>query len=126
MKAGDLCDRDVAVTRSNMALADAIDLLTARHLDVMFVVAEPDGERIPIGILTGSEAAASLPRLTHTPGPTVADVMNTELLTVSEGEDVDEVRGRMESCGVDYVTVVDGRGELMGVLRRNDIVRAES
>jgi CBS domain-containing protein len=54
----------------------------------------------------------------------VEDIMVTDVETVAPEADAMEALQRMESGGVGRLPVVDGRGDLVGILSRTDLMRA--
>ena len=121
MTAGDLCHRDVVTIRPHDLLVDAAERIRDEHLVALIVVAEPEGDRVPIGILTAQQAADALGRTAHVPHLTVADVMNVELTLVNASDAIDAVRTTMDGYTLCCVPVVDALGGLEGILTREDL-----
>lgn len=115
MTVGEIFSRDVVVTRPNLPLADAAGLMEAHRVNELIVVREPEGERVPIGIVTDHDIAA-VQRWNRVPHLTVADVMNVEFVTVSERSDVGEALLKMHAYAQRSMPVVNACGGLEGII----------
>jgi CBS domain-containing protein len=122
MTAGEVCNRQVVFTRPETPIVDAVGLMRTRHVGDVVVVREPDGERVPIGILTDRDIALAADRLLRLPRLKVADVMSAELVTSAERESLHDVLKKMQSHGVRRLPVVNERGGLEGILTFDDVI----
>ena len=122
MTAGEVCNRQVVFTRPETSIVDAVGLMRTHHVGDVVVVREPDGERVPIGILTDRDIALAVERLLRLPRLKVADVMSAELVTSAEHESLHDVLGKMQSHGIRRLPVVNGRGGLEGILTFDDVI----
>jgi len=109
MTAGEVCNRQVVVTRPDTSVVGAVRLMTTHHVGDLVVVREPDGERVPIGILTDRDIALAIDRLLHLPRLKVADVMSVDLVTSPERESLYGVLKKMQSHGIRRLPVVRPR-----------------
>lgn len=126
MTAGEICNRQVVSIRPETSIVDAAELMKAHHVGDVIVVREPDGECVPIGILTDRDVALAVDRLLRLPHLRVADVMSTELVTAAEGERLYDVLKRMQSYGIRRLPVVNERGSLAGILTFDDVLEVLS
>jgi CBS domain-containing protein len=122
MTAGEVCNRQVVVTRSDTSIIDAASLMRAHHVGDVVVVRQPDGELMPIGILTDRDIALAVDRLVRHPQLTVADVMSAALVTSLEREHLHDALRKMQSHGIRRLPVINDRGGLEGILTFDDVV----
>lgn len=122
MTAGEVCNRQVVVARPDVSVIDAVNLMRTHHVGDLVVVTEPDGERVPIGILTDRDIALSVDRLLRLPRLRVADVMSVDLVTSPERENLYDVLKKMQSHGVRRLPIVNERGGLEGILTFDDVI----
>ena len=122
MTAGEVCNRQVVFTRPETPIVDAVGLMKTHHVGDVIVVQEPDGERVPIGILTDRDVALAVERLLRVPQLRVADVMSAALVTSLESENLSDALKKMQSYGIRRLPVVNDRGGLEGILTFDDVV----
>jgi CBS domain-containing protein len=122
MTAGEVCNRQVVFTRPETALVYAVGLMNVHHVGYIDVVREPDGERVPIGILTDRDVALAVERLLRLPQLRVADVMSADLVTSPESENLYDALKKMQSHGIRRLPVVNDRGGLEGILTFDDVI----
>ena len=122
MTAGEVCNRQVVVTTAATSIVDAVNLMRTHHVGDLVVVKEPDGGRVPIGILTDRDIALSVDRLVRLPNLTVANIMSVNLVTSPERENLYDVLKKMQSYGIRRLPIVNDRGGLEGILTFDDIV----
>jgi CBS domain-containing protein len=122
MTAGEVCNRQVVITRPDTSIVDAVSLMRARHVGDVVVVRQPDGELLPIGILTDRDVALAVDRLLRRPQLTVADVMSVDLVTSPEREHLHDVLKKMQSHGIRRLPVINDRGGLEGIVTFDDVV----
>jgi len=122
MNAGEVCNRQVVITRPETSVVDAVTLLKTHHVGDLVVVRELDGQRAPIGILTDRDIALAVDRLLRMPHLKVADVMSTPLVTSPEGESLYDALKKMQSHGIRRLPVVNDHGDLEGILTFDDVI----
>ena len=122
MTAGEVCNRQVVITRPDTSIVDAVSLMRAQHVGDVVVVHQPDGELLPIGILTDRDVALAVDRLLRRPQLTVADVMSVDLVTSPERENLHDVLQKMQSHGIRRLPVINDRGGLEGIVTFDDVV----
>jgi CBS domain-containing protein len=87
------------------------------------VAEERGGTRVPVGILTDRDIVVELlAEQVPLEAVSVGDAMSSELLTVSEEEEVMDVLQRMRGRGVRRAPVVDHSGALAGILAVDDMI----
>lgn len=110
------CSRDESVQ-------GAAFLMRKHHVGDLIVVDEPDGERIPVGIVTDRDIVVSVIALGLDPlGLQVGDIMTDDLLTASEDDDVYATIERMRLRGIRRVPVVSDSGALAGIVSADDLL----
>jgi CBS domain-containing protein len=122
MTAGEVCNRQVVFTRPETSIVDAVALMKTHYVGDVVVVREPDGERVPVGILTDRDVALAVDRLLRLPHLRVADVMSADLVTSPERESLYDVLKKMQSHGIRRLPVVNDRGGLEGILTFDDVI----
>jgi CBS domain-containing protein len=122
MTAGEVCNRQVVFARPETPIVDAVSLMKTHHVGDIVVVREPDGERVPIGILTDRDVALAVERLLRLPQLRVADVMSAGLVTSPERESLHDALKKMQSHGIRRLPVINDRGGLEGILTLDDVV----
>ena len=110
------CKRDVTVQ-------DAALLMRNHHVGDLVVVEQPNGERVPVGILTDRDIVVSVIALGLDPASLlVGDVMTGELMTANEDDDVYETIDRMRFKGIRRLPVVNSLGGLSGIVSIDDLI----
>jgi CBS domain-containing protein len=124
MQVFELITRDVAVTRRDEPLLEAIRRMREEHVGALVVVEERNGSRTPIGMLTDRDIVVGVfaQDVAHADRLDVGDVMTSEPVTATPEEDIGGVLRRMRSFGVRRIPVVDDAGSLQGIVSIDDIV----
>jgi CBS domain-containing protein len=122
MTAGEVCNRQVVVTKPETSIVDAAGLMKTHHVGDLVVVRELDGKRSPIGILTDRDIALAVDLLVRLPHLKVADLMSTELVTSRERESLYDVLKKMQAHGIRRLPVVNDANGLEGILTFDDLV----
>ena len=98
--------------------------MMAENVGDLIVVEQVGGQASPIGIVTDRDlVCGALSR--GTPAALmlrVADVMQTELVTAYDDEDVTDVLARLERHKIRRIPVIDRGGALQGILTLDDLV----
>ena len=142
----DVMSADVSTLRPDDKVEHAADVLSEKGIGSLPVV--DDAGRL-LGILRDDDLIASEARV-HVPtfinilglgmafpgemkhlehelkkiaGATVADVMQTDPPTVTADATLEDVATLMHDRGVNSLPVVDGAGQVVGIVARADIVR---
>lgn len=125
MQVHDICTHEVVSISPAASVVEAARLMRARHVGVLVVVEQPNGERIPVGVLTDRDIVlevvapeAPCARLR------VDDVMTREPATCSEDEQLLDAVARMRAYGIRRLPVLNPKGGLCGLLSLDDIYGA--
>lgn len=147
MPVGDLMSTDVVTFNPDDDVREAMRTLLRREVDAGPVL-DADGK--VVGVLSTADliveearvhlptvvtllgAYLELPRskrrfdeeMEKALGSTVGEVMDTEVVTVSPTDTVEDVASVLHERNLDRLPVVDGDGRLVGILARGDIIRA--
>lgn len=123
MTVGEVCNREVVVTTPGASVLAAARLMKTHHVGDLVVVHEPDGHRMPVGVITDRDIALALVDWPEgLPQLTVADVMSANLVTAREGENLHDVLKKMQSYGIRRLPVVGATGGLEGIVTFDDII----
>jgi len=119
----DLMQSPVIVVRSVDTIAHARNLMLREKVSRLIVV---EGER-PVGTLTRRDIIRSLRnyrmRKREFEYILVSEVMRTPARTLNEEDSVTDAARRMVSNNIKGLPVVDGRGQLVGIITKTDLTR---
>ena len=125
MQVQDVCTHQVISISPAASVSEAARMMRKQHVGMLVVVEQPDGERIPVGVLTdrdivvevvASEAPSAKLR--------VDEIMSREPATCSQDEQLLDVVARMRTYGVRRLPVLNPRGGLCGLLSLDDVYGA--
>lgn len=125
MRAGELCVRDVVTARPDETVVDIAQRMASLDVGDVIVVEERPGRLPrPIGIVTDRDLVVRvLARPGRAPATTqLADIMQRELITAGEDEDVQAVLERMHAEVIRRIPIVDRDSGLQGVISIDDIL----
>jgi len=101
----------------------AAQLMREYHVGSIVVVDEPNGKRMPAGIVTDRDIAVAVVALGLKPDAIqVGDVMNQELVAVREDAGVAETVELMRMKGLRRLPVTDSAGALVGIVAADDVL----
>jgi CBS domain-containing protein len=127
MRISDICTRDAVHIRAAASVREAAEMMRSRHVGALVVVDQPNGERIPVGMVTDRDIVVSVVAAGVDPvSLAVGDVMTRLPATCGEDEDVFEAIETMCDRGVRRLPVVNAKGGLSGMLSTDDIFGALS
>lgn len=127
MRISDICTRDAVHIRAAATVREAAESMRKHHVGALVVVDQPNGERIPIGMITDRDIVVSVVAAGVDPQSlTVGDVMSRLPATCSEDEDVFEAIETMCDRGVRRLPVLNAKGGLAGMLSTDDVFGALS
>lgn len=123
MHIGEICTvQTVCCTRTESVQGAAI-LMRRHHVGDLVVVDLEDGVNRPVGILTDRDIVVSVIAPGLDPSSLQAgDIMSVDLLTAHDTDDVYETIERMRLRGIRRVPVVDGSGNLNGIVSADDLL----
>lgn len=123
MRVGEICCRDVVTAEQDetvLEVAKSMRLLDAREV---VVVGREGGRRRPLGILTDRGIVVDLLACGIDVNTTcVAEVMERDLHLLHEEEELAEVLATLGTSGRLDLPVVNRLGDLVGLLRRSDLL----
>jgi len=123
MHIGELCTVQTTYCKRDESVQAAALLMRKHHVGDLVVVDEPDGERIPLGMITDRDIVVSVIALGLDPSSLlVGDIMSDDVLTASEDDDVYETIERMRFRGIRRVPVVNNAGGLTGIVSVDDLL----
>jgi CBS domain-containing protein len=125
MRVHEICTHQVVSVSPAASVTEAAGLMRKRHVGMLVVVEQPNGERIPVGVLTDRDIVVSVvaPEAPCTQ-LRVDDVMTREPVTCSEDEQMLDAVARMRAYGVRRLPVLNLKGGLCGLLSLDDIYGA--
>ena len=127
MRISDICTRRVVEIRSGASVREAAETMRKRHVGALVVVDQPNGERIPIGIVTDRDIVVAVVAPGVDPQSlTVGDVMSRNPATCAENEDLFDAIETMRKRGVRRLPVLNPKGGLAGIVTIDDIYGALS
>ena len=123
MHVGQICTTETIYCERDETIQGAALLMRKNHVGDLVVIEQPNGERVPVGILTDRDIVVSVIALGLDPASLlVGDVMSDDLLTCSEADDVYETIERMRQRAIRRVPVVNAAGTLTGVVSVDDLL----
>lgn len=123
MRIGDICTLQTVHCKRDMSVQEAALLMRNHHVGDLVVVEQPNGERVPVGIITDRDIVISVIALGLDPASLqVSDVMTAELMTATEDEDVYETIERMRFRNIRRLPVVNSLGGLTGIVSVDDLL----
>lgn len=125
MRISDICTRNVVHISAAASVREAATTMRSRHVGALVVVDQPNGERIPIGILTDRDIVLSVVAAgVDAERLSVGDAMSQPVATCSEHDDVFGAIETMRRYGVRRLPLLNAAGGLSGMLAADDIVGA--
>ena len=123
MKALDICRKPVVTATPATPLAEVSRLMRAHHVGSVVVTPEEGGRR-PMGIVTDRDIVVEVLALGRDPAKlTAGDVMTGSPAVSAADDDALWALKIMRDRGVRRLPVVDGSGELSGLLAFDDLVQ---
>jgi CBS domain-containing protein len=123
MHVGQICTTETIYCERDETVQGAALLMRRNHVGDLVVIDKPDGERIPVGIITDRDIVVSVIALGLDPASLlVGDIMSDDLLTCSEADDVYETIERMRLRAIRRVPVVNAAGGLTGIVSVDDLL----
>ena len=123
MRIGEICTLQAVHCKRDLTVQGAALLMRNHHVGDLVVVEQPNGEQVPVGIVTDRDIVVSVIALGLDPASLlVGDIMTEELTTTSEDEDVYETIERMRFKGIRRLPVVNSMGGLAGIVSVDDLL----
>lgn len=125
MQVRDLYSPGAQVAQPNQALAEAARTMLASHVGSLIIVETHGTARRVVGILTDRDIVRGQLRLSADLFClTVGDVMTPDPLTIMANVGVTEAIEALHDRGVRRAPVVDGAGNLLGIVTLDDLLPA--
>ncbi|MGN2243248.1 CBS domain-containing protein [Frateuria sp. GZRR33] len=125
MQVREICTHEVVSISPAASVVDAARLMRTRHVGALVVVEQPNGERIPVGMLTDRDIVLEAVATEAPCGQLrVSDVMSRDPVTCSQDEHLLDVVARTRAYGVRRLPVLNAKGGLCGLLSLDDIYGA--
>lgn len=123
MHIGQICTTQTIYCERDETVQGAALLMRKNHVGDLVVIDQPDGERVPVGIVTDRDIVVSVIALGLDPSSLlVGDIMTEDLLTCREADDVYETIERMRLRAIRRVPVVNSLGGLTGIVSADDLL----
>lgn len=123
MQVIDVSTREVVQCSRTATALELAQLMRNSHVGDVVVVDQPDGQKIPVGIVTDRDLVIEVLARERDPATvTAAELMGPQLVTAGEQDDVHEVTELMRFKGVRRVPIVDSRGSLAGIVALDDLL----
>ena len=125
MTVGEICNRDVTVALKTEMVVDLAKRMRTSHVGAVVIVENRLGRHRPIGIVTDRDIVVSVVAgdPDHLNYLLADDVMTIDLITATADEGVEEAIRKMQRSGVRRLPVVDGEGELVGIVTLDDLLK---
>jgi CBS domain-containing protein len=121
MKIGEICTRDTIIAKKDSSIYEIAKLMRQYHVGDIIVVNE--GENAPIGIVTDRDIVIEILAKELSPEVvTTGDIMNRDVLTAYENDDIWDTLQRMRIKGVRRIPVVNLQGGLVGIATLDDLL----
>lgn len=127
MHAAEICTRHVVYIDRRASIREAAQSMRSHHVGALVVTDQPNGERVPAGIITDRDIAIAVVAAGIQPeNLTVEDVMNRNVATCAESEDLFDIITTMLARSVRRLPVVNDKGGLVGMVSADDLYGALS
>ncbi|KXU98395.1 hypothetical protein AB839_03135 [Stenotrophomonas sp. DDT-1] len=122
MRIADICCRSVAYVKGSEPVRNVAELMRRRHVGTVVVIDQPNGNRVPTGIITDRDIVLAIVAKDLDASMLVAsDIMTRAPMTCIEEEDLFDAVRMMKARGVRRLPVVSSKGDLVGIVSSDDI-----
>lgn len=123
MSVGEYCNRELVIVTRNEPVSEAVSLMRSRHVGDVVVVDRQGDLVLPIGILTDRDIVIQLlAENVNLDTINIGDVMSDNLVTINEDTSLMDTIKFMSEKGVRRLPVVNGQGNLEGIVTADDII----
>jgi len=120
----EICTPDVVCCRADISTLAAAQLMRREHVGDLVIVADPDQDREPLGMVTDRDIVIEVLARERDPRQTtVRDIMRSPVVLARESEDVARVIERMKTHGVRRAPVLGDDGRLAGIVSLDDLLK---
>lgn len=125
MRAADICTRDVICIDPDVSVTDAARLMRARHAGALVVIEQPNGERIPVGMLTDRDIVMSVVAAgVAAEALKACDIMSSPVVSCGEDHHLLEIVSIMRAKSIRRLPVLNASGGLAGLVAADDLYMA--
>jgi CBS domain-containing protein len=118
------CTRDVVTVAPHTSVVEACALMRKHHVGAVVVVEETASGKRPLGVLTDRDIAVEVVALRLAPESLkVSEVVQRDVTTIREDAGYAETVRLMSLNGVRRMPVVDERGNLVGIITVDYVLR---
>jgi CBS domain-containing protein len=119
-----MCNREVVVTARDTTVADAARLMRDHHVGSLIIAEPRDGAQHPVGIVTDRDLVVEIMAMDFDPRDvTVGEIMGSSLVIARENDGIRETLETMRFKGVRRLPVLNARGNLVGIVASDDLVK---
>lgn len=124
MPISEVCNREVVIVQPGETVLEAAQIMRRHHVgDVVVVVEERGGRRVPVGIVTDRDLVLEVMAPQLDPATiAVRDILTADLVTIRKDAGLFEAIEYMHAKGVRRLPVVDDNGGLIGILTLDDLI----
>jgi CBS domain-containing protein len=121
MTAGEYCNREVMIVEPETSITEVSSLMREYHVGTLVVVDQAGKVPRPIGVITDRDLVIELlAQEVPADSVTIKDVINKELVCVTEQETLLNCIELMRSKGIRRLVVTNDNGTLQGILTADD------
>lgn len=122
MTAGEYCNREVVIIEAQNSISEAAYLMRKHHVGTLVVIERQRSLSRPVGIITDRDLVIEvIAQQVPQEALLVKDLMNRELVYVTEQETLLNTIALMHKQGVRRLLVLDCKGSLQGIISADDI-----
>jgi CBS domain-containing protein len=119
-----ICTPAVVCCHRDTSALEAAAIMRQKHVGDLVVVDDTDDTRVPVGLITDRDIVVRVLGQSLDPATTpVGKIMRTPLVVAQETEDSSEAISRMRANGVRRLPVLGRRGELVGMVTLDDLLK---
>ena len=123
MTAGEYCNRKVLTVEPEVSITEVASMMREYHVGTLVVVEREGGLSRPVGIVTDRDLVIEvIAQEVPSDALVVKDVMNKDLVHVTEQETLLNTIELMQSRGVRRIVVLDDNGNLQGLITADDAI----
>lgn len=123
MQLANICNRHVIQCGRDTPALEVAQIMRNSHVGDVIVVDRPNGECIPVGIVTDRDLVVAIMARELDPATvTAGEIMSSPLVTAAEADDIHETAELMRFNGVRRIPLVDEQGALVGIATLDDIL----
>lgn len=125
MRIIDICTRHVIHIAPDAPIAAAAESMRRHHVGALVVVDQPNGERVPVGMITDRDiVVAVLASGVDPDAVSVRDVMSSPVTCCGESQELFDAIRLMRERGVRRLPVLNLHGGLAGMVAADDVYGA--